>query len=1194
MGGMHRTPPFLVPYLSKTYASLSIQEIQFSGSTYQIHVADPQVEEEVWSFCQLGPQEELVDAFCSCRETEQNEGCQHLALAYQTIFGKSGIPLHRLYHQSLFYVLGKIWFHRYAGKMKGTGFKAEAFSEQGAHILDLIGGKKIPETEENSIKFSNLTEEELEEWHQGRPSEALSFELSGWSDLVKQLFLFHQNKPLQILFEESANGLPSAIILSSDDFRIKSRLDESDILKIIPVLNSVEASLTVFNRLKDRLEKIQYDQKQESLTLFAKDGHMKHKGLAVGDWNYVKGLGFYPESLFVEKRQVLKDEEIKEFLNQYGAEAFDLLKNETFHAEPTDLHYFLEFDSKWNLLIQPYILHPHDLQQKGVKRWGQWLYFPLKGFYNLQEPILPIPSRIEGSAIEDFISKNRDWLNQQPGFQIHSGGLKNKITYEVDEMGSLHFHQKRLQAEGRSRDFGIWVYIEGEGFFNKSHKTHSDPFDLAFPIRKDLVPSFIEHHRRDLALIPGFFREERLFEDVGLEISLDKSHKIWIEPRYLFHPKWNKLPHRFYEKWVYVEHEGFFEIPLSERLPEKVQEIVGIPKDEVRHFLEYELGYLEPWIRKIDSRLLAPLSIRLILDHIEETKDHRWKIALHYQTEKGEIPLHVIAKALEKKEKFLFLKEGRLDLSHERFQWLKRLKIVKEPLILSTIELIRLHALEEVGTKGASSQLFNEVMQLKRVPPFQPHGLKSILRPYQKNGAEWLFSLYNYLLGGLLCDEMGLGKTHQAMALMAAVITMKPTAKFLVVCPTSVLYHWQDKLQEFFPSLKAWIYHGTAREQKFPEECSLFLTSYGILRGDIGWIQKQFFDIAVFDEIQVAKNHRSKLYQALQRITAEVRIGLTGTPLENRLRELKALFDIVLPGYMPSEADYNRLIVRPIERMRDMQKKGLIQRLTQPFVLRRKKWDVLKDLPEKVEAVMHCTLSDEQDRLYRETLLIQRNELLEDIVDMKKAVPYLHVFSLLSRLKQICNHPALYLKVPEAYHKHHSGKWELFIELLQEARESQQKVVVYSQYLGMLDIIENYLKDHGIGFASLRGSTRDRKEQLRLFAEDPACEVFVASLKAAGLGIDLTSASVVIHYDRWWNAARENQATDRVHRFGQSRGVQVFKLVSKHTFEERIDQIIERKKGLLDDAIAFDDHEVMKSFTREELFELLQYLPSKA
>jgi SNF2 family DNA or RNA helicase len=225
--------------------------------------------------------------------------------------------------------------------------------------------------------------------------------------------------------------------------------------------------------------------------------------------------------------------------------------------------------------------------------------------------------------------------------------------------------------------------------------------------------------------------------------------------------------------------------------------------------------------------------------------------------------------------------------------------------------------------------------------------------------------------------------------------------------------------------------------------------------------------------------------------------------------------------------------------------------------------------------------------------MASRDKLIEELQNTETAIPYMHIFTLLSHLKQVCNHPAAYLKKPEDYKQYQSGKWELFLELLEEARESQQKVVVFSHYLSMLDIIEDYLKEHGIGFASIRGATSDRGEQLRRFNNDPSCEVFVASLQAAGLGIDLTAASVVIHYDRWWNAARENQATDRVHRIGQTRGVQVFKLMTKGTVEEHIDFLISKKGRLMEDVVSVDDHQTVKKFDRHEMINLLQSLPSK-
>lgn len=1132
--------------------SYSVQEIQFSGPTYQIKIGGAN-QEEVWTFIQLGS-----DAFCSC---EEEEACAHLALAFKSLFDQEGAPIHERFRSSFWYALGKIWFHRYGIRGKGSGFQLTSHSGEGMRLLQLLQGERLLETEENSIKFSNLSEEELEKWRRGEPSEELLFELSGWADFTKQLFLYKNS--LEITFKEEAL-LPHRLLIDSFDFTIKSRLDEKDWISLIPVLNTIASPLRTFNELKDQCNSIVYDKKRECLRLDLKE--LPHvEGIDVGEWIYQKGTGFYPR----RKRLTasISGDAIEPFLEQY--------RKEIPHLPPIDLTYTLAFDSEWNLTIKPNF----------VPKWGKWLYIPDKGFVSLKK-INRFPDKIEEKDVADFIQNEKEWLNEQSGFTLHLGSLEAINSFHIDNQGALHFEKRFSHEKAKTKEFGSWIYVQGEGFFNKVYTPVTFPIPFNAPLKRDLVPSFLRRHAQELTQIPGFIASWPLFESVGIEIGLDEKERIWIEPRFTLKSKFKDHPFLLYEEWAYIEGEGFFELPHSQRLPEPLLSPVWIPKEKTNEFIEKELSSLEKWVQKIDPRLIPPLSIRLMLDHLEETPSHSWKIGVYYQTDRGIIPFNKIVEGMKKKKKYLLLKEGRLDLSDERFHWVRRLN---GELTLSLIELIRLHAFEEIGVNKEISSLFYEVMDLKRIPPFHCEELKSTLRPYQKIGAEWLFSLYNYLLGGLLCDEMGLGKTHQAMALLAAIRTLKPKGTFLVACPTSVLYHWEDKLAEFFPTLRAHVHHGTFRKQRFEEEFDLFLTSYGVLRRDIGWISKHTFDAAIFDEIQVAKNHRSKLYHGLQKVLAKVKIGLTGTPLENRLRELKTLFDLVLPGYMPHESDYNKLIVRPIEKGHDMMKKGLLQRLTRPFVMRRRKIDVLRDLPEKTETVSHCELSQEQDQLYREALLVQGSDLLQEIVDVKKAIPFVHVFSLLSRLKQICDHPALFLKDTMRFEKYHSGKWELFVELLQEARESEQKVVVYSQYLGMLDIIENYLKKEGIGFASLRGSTRDRKEQIALFADDPLCEVFVASLKAAGLGIDLTSASVVIHYDRWWNAARENQATDRVHRFGQSKGVQVFKLVTKHTFEERIDQIIERKQHLLDESIAFDDHEVMKSFTREELFELLQY-----
>jgi SNF2 family DNA or RNA helicase len=325
-------------------------------------------------------------------------------------------------------------------------------------------------------------------------------------------------------------------------------------------------------------------------------------------------------------------------------------------------------------------------------------------------------------------------------------------------------------------------------------------------------------------------------------------------------------------------------------------------------------------------------------------------------------------------------------------------------------------------------------------------------------------------------------------------------------------------------------------------------------------------------------------------VQARMTLGLTGTPIENNLRELKSLFDIVLPSYMPEEPTFRKIFSNPIEKDGDPKAKALLGRYIRPFMLRRRKVEVLQDLPEKTEELSHCELSTEQVALYQEVLATGRKQIVENLEDGSKPIPYVHIFALLTKLKQICNHPAAYLKDAANYASHQSGKWDLFVELLYQARLSKQKVVVFTQYLDTLDIMEHYLTEKGIGYATIRGQTVNRGEQLKRFKHEPECEIFLGSLNAAGLGIDLTAASVVIHFDRWWNPSRENQATDRVHRIGQQRGVQVFKLITKNTLEENINRLIQRKAKLINEIVSSDDQNVVKHFTRTELLELLQFV----
>ena len=318
-----------------------------------------------------------------------------------------------------------------------------------------------------------------------------------------------------------------------------------------------------------------------------------------------------------------------------------------------------------------------------------------------------------------------------------------------------------------------------------------------------------------------------------------------------------------------------------------------------------------------------------------------------------------------------------------------------------------------------------------------------------------------------------------------------------------------------------------------------------------------------------------------------MKLGLTGTPIENSLSELKSLFDLILPGYLGSEEDF-RDRYGPGDGDEDSWRLANLRRLTAPFVLRRLKTTVLDELPEKIEDVRTCSLSEEQLSLYQQAITTKGVALMEKLRRDKEPLPYIHIFALLNLLKQICDHPALALNSVERFELHDSGKWDLYQELISESLASGQKVVVFTQYLGMIAIMEKHLEQLGVESVTLTGASRRRGEIVDRFNEDPDCRVFLGSLKAGGTGIDLVGGSVVIHYDRWWNAAREDQATDRLYRIGQRRVVQVFKLFTENTLEERIAAIIDRKRRLMEEVVQEDDPRLNKIFTREELIELLQ------
>ncbi|MDD9951273.1 MAG: DEAD/DEAH box helicase [Zetaproteobacteria bacterium] len=516
-----------------------------------------------------------------------------------------------------------------------------------------------------------------------------------------------------------------------------------------------------------------------------------------------------------------------------------------------------------------------------------------------------------------------------------------------------------------------------------------------------------------------------------------------------------------------------------------------------------------------------------------------------------------------------------------------------------SIGLLRLKAsLGEFDHFVGSKQLLGRVAEhtsfdANVVPPTLTH-TKLKLRSYQEHGYKWCWWLYKTGIHGLLADDMGLGKTHQAMALISGIqkdlsSQQDPPRKgrFLIVCPTTVLNHWEDKVLDFAPEMAPVVYHGPKRKSSFAElgkKVQTIITSYGVLLRDVKSLSQTEWDCVILDEAHYVKNNNTATYKAACRLNSRIRVGLSGTPMENHLGELKNIFDFLVPGYLGSDPFFQQQFVTPINEQ-DVEAEKNLQRLIQPLKLRRTKSQVLSDLPDKVEDIRHCLLSPEQVSLYRECIQMRANPLVVQMKNHSDPIPYLHVFSVLQLLKQICNHPALVMDTKD-YTKYTSGKFDLLKELIFEALESGNKVAIFSQYVKMIEIISYYLKAQNIEHVVMTGQTRARGKVIQKFQSDENVKIFVGSLLAGGVGIDLTAASVVIHYDRWWNASKEAQATDRVHRIGQKKFVQVMKLVTKGTLEEKIDMIINKKKAIFDKFLEHDE-DLLKTLTRNDLLELL-------
>lgn len=555
-----------------------------------------------------------------------------------------------------------------------------------------------------------------------------------------------------------------------------------------------------------------------------------------------------------------------------------------------------------------------------------------------------------------------------------------------------------------------------------------------------------------------------------------------------------------------------------------------------------------------------------------------------------------IKKAIREKQNYVRLPDGTLGLLPD--QWMKKYGLLfrmgeesKTGLRISKFNFSVIDELyDEIDNNAVAAELEarkKQLLQLDHLPPtIPPDNIKAIMRSYQENGFQWLCYLDEVKWGGILADDMGLGKTLQALSFLQYLKNKNGQCLALVVCPTTLIYNWENEINKFTPGLTYHIHHGPLRTQNPGEldDKNIIITTYGTLRSDVQLLMKLAFDYVILDESQAIKNPHSKVAKAAQLLQTKNRMCLSGTPMQNNTFDIYAQMNFLNPGMLGSMDFFKNEFATPIDKLEDQERKDHLRKLIYPFILRRTKEQVAQDLPDKTETVLFCEMESEQQSIYEAYRNSYRSKILGTIDDMGLARSQLTILQGLMKLRQICDSPAI-LKEDEAYPNHSIKLDELTREL--EENTGDHKVLVFSQFLGMLGLIKEKLQKSHIPFEYFDGSTSapDREKSIRNFQGDEKCRVFLISLKAGGVGLNLTAADYVYIVDPWWNPAVEQQAIDRTHRIGQTKNIFAYRMICKNTVEEKILQLQEKKKSLVKDIIS-DESGFIKKLTREDVLYL--------
>ena len=796
----------------------------------------------------------------------------------------------------------------------------------------------------------------------------------------------------------------------------------------------------------------------------------------------------------------------------------------------------------------------------------------------------------------------RVWLGKRTHIEVHGAAVRPQLTLDLEPNGELRL-ELMAPAAPAGETLDNWI-------FDGKMLIRTAPLPAAYPTGERRLDrrEFIRFYQHELPALeqlaavhfgPNFRQLEFVEKPAPVHVTLDGGltglNLEWKAPEQL---DWTPEPEDPFRYWRYqpstraeIATAGFEPAGKPDMYRLASENRVGhflanvLPTWERQWRVEYGTQF-QNFLRKCD-RIQPEVAVT--------NSGENWlAVDVAYQNDAGALMLNQadVQRLLQKGASHQRLPTGRIALlptdAIEQFQGvIYDCQATQSPEGLQVDRRYAPYlseALRDSPLQIAPRSTWKPPAKLEQIREVAlPATYGQLLRPYQRTGVNWLHYLSDNGFSGILADEMGLGKTLQALVWLATT-ERRPS---LVVCPTSLLTNWQAEIERFTPELKTLVLHGTDRHARFAEipAHDLVITSYALLRRDSAQHRQIDWQAVVLDEAQHIKNRFSQNAQVVKALRAKRRLVLTGTPMENSLGDLWSIFDFLMPGYLGPATEFRARYEIPIAKHQDPAARQRLRQRLRPFVLRRLKQEVARDLPEKIEQITWCEMSEEQKSVYQSILAQGRREVFEHAGQGGAAKQRMVVLTTLLRLRQVCCHLQLLPTDPQPEWREPSVKLATCLELIEEAISGNHRVLVFSQFVKLLKLVDAALQKESTGFCYLDGSTVDRAGEIRRFQES-SIPVFLISLKAGGTGLNLTGADTVIHLDPWWNPAVEEQATARAHRIGQQQVVTSYKLIARGSVEEKIVRLQERKKALTASALASDEA-FTQSLTWEELQELV-------